>query len=194
MGDGSSPKHSYACRGQDFLSSPCPVATSGLLRQHLLRNSYLHISVTNCHMEVTFPMESPDLWVEQISCCRFTFNAKIILSSSDFFCHSLRDGRVNLYFLTRRFRGTESVCFQITECKTPLTSCWIPCPCLLVVFSRKSREKCWWLFQILSALMFQRAGSYSCVGGPVLRTLSLSQESQCLLHLVWFSIGRERRH
>lgn len=118
--------------------------------------------------------ESPDLRVEEISFCRFTLNVKTILPSSDFFfSHSIRGGRVMLYFLTRRFRGTESVCFQTTECKTPLASCWTPCPYLLPVFSCKSRGKCW-LFQLLSHLMFQRAGGSSCVvGGPVFRTLSL---------------------
>lgn len=39
-----------------FLSSPCPVTTSGLLGQHLLRNSHLHSSVTNSHTELLFPM------------------------------------------------------------------------------------------------------------------------------------------
>ena len=36
-------------------------------------------------------------------------------------------------------------------------------------------------------------GCWFCAGGgSVLRTLSLKQESQCLLHLVWLSVGREK--
>lgn len=174
---GSSPEHNYACRGQDFLSSPCPVATSDLLwftpaaSAQKFTPAFLSDKLPH---RAELPRESPALWVEQISCCRFTFNAKTILPSGDFLCHSIRWW--GDYFLNRRFRGTESVCFQSTECKTPLASYWTPCPYLLPVVSCKSRGKCWRVFrsshtQCSRELVFQLCFWFS---EP---SLSLKQES-----------------
>lgn len=75
----------YACGGDLFSFLPLPSSHICFTQAALLKHSAPAYLSESWFLRSYLPHEFPDLWVEQTFCCRFTFNAKTMLSSSDCF-------------------------------------------------------------------------------------------------------------